>query len=293
MNVAVIGTGTMGSRIVSLLSEHGNAVTAFDPSQKAREEARNAGAVLADSPKEATKNARIVFLSLPKPEHVRTTMTASDGALASIARGAIIVDTSTVDPDTSEAMAREAAVKECEYLDAPILGRPAGIGSWVMPVGGSEAGFTIVKPVLEIIARHAVLVGPVGSGNKVKLINQLMFASCNMVYCEILSLAQASGIGAAPFFDILRDSGASSVSGLFLEIGRRVTERDFDPDFSIDLLVKDLALSSSFVAGFHGATSITGLSLPLARMAQAAALGDEDNASMYKLFLEFFQGDTQ
>lgn len=295
MRIAVIGTGTMGSRIVSLLKKSGHEVFGFDPSETAQELARVSGAELLASPGEALEKAEIVFLSLPKPEHVRSTVGGEQGVLKALSPKAstnepVIIDTSTVDPDTSREMAVLANARGAAYLDAPILGRPEGIGSWVMPVGGDPAVFQKVKSLLEIVAKRAVHIGPVGSGNKFKLINQLMFASVNMVYCEVFSLAEKSGIGADTFLEVLADSGASTVSGLFRELGRRVTENDFQPDFSVDLLAKDLKLASDFISSFDGATSITGLTLPLARMAQAAGLGEQDNAAVYRLFIKHFQG---
>lgn len=295
MKIAVIGTGTMGSRIVSLLKKSGHGLFGFDPSERARKLAREAGAELLASPAEALEKAEVVFLSLPRPEHVRSTIEGENGVLKALSSNAstkesVIIDTSTVDPDTSRQMAELAHARGAAYLDAPILGRPEGIGSWVMPVGGDEAVFQRVKPLLEVVAKRAVHIGPSGSGNKLKLINQLMFASVNMVYCEVFSLAEKSGIGADTFLDVLADSGASTVSGLFRELGRRVTENDFQPDFSVDLLAKDLKLASEFISSFDGVTSITGLTLPLARMAQAAGLGAQDNAAVYRLFIKHFQG---
>jgi 3-hydroxyisobutyrate dehydrogenase-like beta-hydroxyacid dehydrogenase len=291
MSIAVVGTGTMGSRVVALLVQAGHRVVSYDPSPSAQESARVAGAEPKSSATEVAKEAEIILLSLPKPAHVRITVTGENGILVGIQHGQIVVDTSTVDPGTSEEMAILVRERGGEYLDAPILGRPDGIGNWVMPVGGITESFVRVKPILEIVAKRVVHMGPVGSGNKLKLVNQLMFASVNMVYCEIFALAQKSGIGAAAFNDVLAASGASTVSGLFKEIGRRVVEDDFTPDFSVDLLAKDLSLASSFVSSFDGTTSITGLSLPLARMAQGAGLGNNDNAALYRLFLEHFQGE--
>ncbi len=292
MNIAVIGTGTMGTRIVGLLKKKGYSVTAFDPVEAARANAARAGANVASSAAEAVSIAEIIFLSLPKPEHVRTTLTGSGGIVNAARPNSIFIDTSTVDPQTSVDVGVHATSVGCSYLDSPILGRPEGIGSWVMPVGGERRSFEAAEPILHVIAKHAFHVGPVGSGSKIKLINQLMFATINAVYCEIFALADAGGIGVDSFFDVLKDSGASTVSPLMLEIGRRIVSNDFEPDFSIDLLVKDVSLANDFIAQFGGSTTITGLTLPLARMATTAGLGKKDNAAFYQMFRDVFHGEN-
>lgn len=290
MKIAVIGTGTMGSRIVGLCSKVGYTVEAYDPSKRAREAAAQAGAKICSSPASAAEDKNFVVLSLPKPEHVLSVLSGNDGIFARIRHDTIIVDTSTVDPSTNERASDKATKVSCSYLDAPILGRPEGIGDWVMPIGGEARAFEAATPVLRAIAKRVVYVGPTGSGNKIKLINQLMFATMNAVYCEIFALADLSGIGASTFYDVLKDSGASSVSPLFREVGRRVRNDDYEPDFTIDLLVKDVSLAAEYIASFRGATSVTALTAPLARMARGVGLGPEDNAALYKLFIKFFQG---
>lgn len=293
MDIAIVGTGNMGVRIAGLLVKAGHNVRSYDPSPKAQEDAQNCGAHPCSSVVDAVGAANFILLSLPKPEHVRTALQAETGIFSAIVDNVVIIDTSTVDPGTSIEMAEIARKRGGKYLDAPILGRPEGIGNWVMPVGGETDAYEKAKPILDLIAKQTFHLGSVGSGNKLKLINQLMFASVNMVYCEVFALAEKCGIGANVFFDILSESGASTVNQLFREIGRRIVEDDFEPDFSVDLLVKDLNLSADYISSFGGATSITGLSLPLANMAQAAGFGKNDNAALYSLFVKHFQGETK
>ena len=128
MKIAVIGTGTMGSRIVGLCYKAGYTVEAYDPSERAREAAAQAGAKICSSPASAAEDKNFVVLSLPKPEHVLSVLSGNDGIFARIRQDTIIVDTSTVDPSTNERASDKATKASCSYLDAPIR-RESGIGS--------------------------------------------------------------------------------------------------------------------------------------------------------------------
>ena len=98
----------------------------------------------------------------------------------------VVIDTSTVDPQTTRSLA--ARVGECgaAYLDCPILGRPSAAGKWMLPTGGSEEALEKVKPVLLCFAANAVLVGGSGAGNALKLLNQMMFSCINAISSEVM-----------------------------------------------------------------------------------------------------------
>jgi 3-hydroxyisobutyrate dehydrogenase-like beta-hydroxyacid dehydrogenase len=218
------------------------------------------------------------------PADVAEVVAGEDGLLRAARRGATIVDLSTVDPGSTQRMAAVAAERGVGYLDAPVLGRPQGIGKWTLPVGGDPGQLEAVRPVLEVLARRVVHVGPSGHGNVVKLLNNLMFGAINSITAEIMSISAKVGMPPATLFNTIAESGAASVSNLFLELGPKILNRDFSPLFAIDLLHKDNALALQ-MAREHGAPAILSTTTQLLNdLARAQGLGAEDTSALVKVF---------
>jgi 3-hydroxyisobutyrate dehydrogenase len=272
----------MGILMIERLIAKGHEVFALDPVPGALRNAQKLGAYPAEKI-ENMRDCTHIVLSLPAPKHVKETVNGPEGILRKIGgQPRTIIDTSTIDMGTSIEMSNAAEQSGSAYLDAPILGRPAAAASWVMPVGGARESFDRTLPLLETLARKAFYIGDAGSGIKFKLINQIMFATINVVYCEAFTFAEKSGIGADLFYQVLEDSGASTVSSLFKEIGRRIIENDFSPSFSIDLLAKDVRLSLELVTEIGGRPMATGLTNALVQTAKNTGYGDQDNAAIYR-----------
>jgi len=106
----------------------------------------------------------------------------------------VIVDMSTVDPGVTRRMSETALQKGVGYLDAPVLGRPAAVGNWALPVGGRAHDLDQCRPILELVAAKIFHIGESGSGNKVKLLNQLMFGAINAMTAEMMAVAEKIGI---------------------------------------------------------------------------------------------------
>lgn len=244
--VAVLGLGTMGGRAAAAIMGAGHEVVGFDPMAAAAERAAEGGLTIAGTAVEAIANADIVVMSVPLPDHVRE---LADGALQTARRGTVIVDISTIDPATARYAAEVLARQGVVYLDSPVLGRPAGCGSWTLVVGGAESDVARVTPLLEAtIAKRMARIGDVGSGSVVKILNNLMFGAINAVTAEALQLCRASGIEMSVFVDAVVDSGAATVSNLFRDIGPRIAAGDDEPVFSLALLAKDNRLARALAA---------------------------------------------
>jgi len=244
--VAVLGLGAMGGPVAVAVSGAGYEITGFDPAPGARQRAAAAGVAVADDAAAAVSKADVVVVSVPKPEHV---LALADGDLLQATAGTVVVDLSTIDPDTARAAAERLAAQDIVYLDCPVLGRPAGCGGWTLVAGGGEEDVTRVSPLLEAtIARRVVRIGDVGAGSVVKILNNLMFGAINAVTAEALHLCQRNGIDRGAFVDAVVDSGAATVSNLFRDIGPRIVADDHDPVFALDLLAKDNRLAAALAA---------------------------------------------
>lgn len=284
MRVGLVGVGTMGSRILARLIESGHSVVARDIAPEAEHRAAQAGATVAGSPAEVARRASLILLSLPMPADVDQVVGGDDGLLAGAQPGAIIVDLSTVDPDTTRRNAARAAARAVGYLDAPVLGRPPGCGRWTLPVGGEASQLERARPVLQTLAARVIHVGSSGAGNVVKLLNNMMFSAINAVTAEVLAVCAALGMDPHVFVSAVADSGAATVSNLFRELGPKILARDFSPAFSIDLLHKDVRLALEMASRAKAPTVITPAGLVLIEMARARGHGAEDTGAVVKVF---------
>jgi 3-hydroxyisobutyrate dehydrogenase-like beta-hydroxyacid dehydrogenase len=222
----------------------------------------------------------VCVLSLPGPEEVAEATTGDRGVLAADPLPAVVVDTSTVDPATSRAAASRARELGVGYLDAPVLGRPDRCGNWVLPVGGAEAAVEHARTTLEVLARDVVHVGPPGSGNVVKLLNNLMFAAINAVTAECLANAQRVGVDPGVFVRTVADSGAASVSNLFREIGPKIVDADYSPAFTLTLLHKDVLLAERMIRDAGGRPVLAPVLGELGARGLEAGLGHLDTSAL-------------
>lgn len=282
--IGLVGFGIMGTAMAPRLIDAGYEVTVFDTSRAAMDRARGVGCATAETPSGIARQARITIVSLPRPEHVVQVVRVGDDCLLSAAReGSVIVDTSTVDPATSQQNAAAARLVHVGYLDAPVLGRPAGVGGWTLPIGGEAGDIETATPVLKTFAARVVHVGPSGRGNVIKLLNNLMFGAINAVTCEVFAAAERLGVEQALLFDTIADSGAATVSNLFRELGPKIVEREFAPNFSVDNLEKDIGLGLAMARASGSKLEVSEAVQRLNRQAQAAGLGSEDSAAVVKI----------
>lgn len=293
-NIGIVGTGVMGLTVVEKLVAARHPMTVYDVSSNAAEKAGQLGAQLSQTPAEVALQASIVLLFLPGPEEVIDCVTSSEGLLSAAKPGSVIVDMGTTDPGTSEQLAIEARKKEVGYLDAPILGRPATVGRWALPVGGQPQDLERCRPLFEIIAARIFHAGPSGSGHKIKLLNQLMFGAINAMTAEMMAIAEKVGVAPYQLYEIITASQAGTVSNLFKELGARIAAGDYaNPTFSVDLLVKDIKLAIR-MAKEKNAPPILGLTVQLINeISQVQSLGAKDTAIMWTCYKSIWEGGQE
>jgi 3-hydroxyisobutyrate dehydrogenase len=282
--IGFIGLGIMGSRMAATLARAGHTLTVFDVDRGKMEALTAKGAVAADSPRHVAQKAEFVFSSLPVPATVKSVFLGKDGVLEGAAPGTILVDMSTVDPETSRTVSKVAAEKKLPYLDAPVSGgyREAESGSLVIIVGGDRDGFEKAKPVLGGLASAIHYAGPSGAGNIVKLVNNVMSLGNVLVAAEAFVLGVKAGMDGQTLFDIIRTSAGRSFH--FERRFPNILARNFAPGFTVDLARKDLGLAVD-MAKMHEVPVPT-LSLIHQLYNASSALGDGPNdfASIVKVF---------
>ncbi|MFO8141606.1 MAG: NAD(P)-dependent oxidoreductase [Marinobacter sp.] len=287
--VGLCGAGVMGRAAAGKLRGNGYQIIAYDVAGTALARIATMGAETAATPAEVARLAETVLMFLPGPEEVASCVTGKTGLLSAARQGGTIVDMSTVDPATTEAMAEAASAQGVGYLDAPVLGRPESVGAWALPVGGDAQTLERVRPVLEIVASAIYPMGATGAGNRVKLLNQLMFGAINAMTAEMMAIAHRMGLPPKLLYETITGSQAGTVSNLFKELGRRVAEDEYEnATFTVNLLVKDVRLAAD-MACRHGAPPLLTRSVEfINEAAQVQGYGDADTAVMWKVLLKFW-----
>lgn len=270
----MVGLGAMGLPIADRLAAAGCTPLATDASASARSRAAERGLAVVTELDELAGAVEVVVLSLPTPTVVREVV----AALWAVNPGIVVFDTSTIDPGT----ARELGARG-PYADAPVLGRPAGVGSWTIPVGCPLDLEAQAVATLGPLAHRVVRVGQVGAAATLKVCNNLMLSAINAVTAEALALADAAGLDPATFVEVVLDSGAASVSGLFRDVAPRAVAGDFAPVFKVALMHKDaqLALDLAASTGLH--LGVLEASQRLNAEAVAAGWGGEDSIAVLKI----------
>lgn len=287
--IGLAGVGTMGKCILEGLKKNGFQVVVYDPFIGAQEYAQEHGAIVVKELKELALQANIILMSLPKPQNILEVVGGEEGLKDHLTEKHILIDTSTVDPTTSKEAAKIAEKKRAHYIDAPILGRPSAVGNWLMPSGGDPQYIEYVSPVLKCFAKKVVHVGEHGAGNAFKLLNQLMFSVINGVSAEVMALTEVLGIDKKKFYDVVSNSGAATVSGLFCETAGRIAEERYDnPTFTMELLCKDAGLGIEMVHEAGVTPLIAGFVQTLNENAKGKGLAKKDTSALAEVFEQFY-----
>ena len=281
--VGVVGLGAMGRPIAEVLAVL-RPVAVYDVRDQARSEARSHGLAVVDSLAEIAATCTTVVLSLPGPDEVSAVLTALFAGDAT----PMVLDTSTIGPDSARANGEFADAAGATYLDTPVLGRPELVGGWTIPVGGPASAYEAAAEVLAPLADRVVHVGDLGAAATVKVANNLMFSVINAVTAEALLLAKAAGIDPGLFVDTVIDSGAATVSGLFRAIAPRAVDGDFTPTFTLDLVRKDNDLAVQLANSLGLELTVGSAARDLHDRAVLAGHGAEDSIAVLRLLEEEF-----
>jgi 3-hydroxyisobutyrate dehydrogenase len=244
--IGLIGLGAMGGGYLDRLMERKLDILCFDAMPEARERAAALGAKVARSTAELGESCDVIILSLPKAAIVSAVMEELGPHLKP---GAIIVDTSTSEPDTTKRLAATAKENGYDFLDAPVSGGPLGAraGTMTMVVGGDVDAFGKVRPLLEQMTGKLVHIGPSGAGHTVKIANNLLCAANLVLMSEMAQMAERAGISVEELLTgINAGSGRSGVSEV--NFPKWITNGAYDSGFTMGLMRKDVGLATGLAA---------------------------------------------
>lgn len=287
--IALIGAGAMGGAIGTRLLETGNAVTVFDLSEDAMAALVAKGAAAAASAAEAAASSDVVITSLNSPKIVDIAVFGPQGAAEGARAGTIIIDMSSIDPESTRALATKAAEKGLRWVDSPLSGGApkALIGQLTLMVGGAAEDVEEAHEVLRHVASNYTHMGPSGAGQTTKLINQVLCGLGFLAVAEATQLALDAGVDAAKIPQALK--GGRADSAILQEYMPRFVARDYRRTGRIDNMVKDLNGAQDLARLTNTAMPLTAACAEVHRMLTAAGLGGEDQAAV----MEFFKGPNK
>ena len=272
MKIGFIGLGNMGAPMARNLSTAGHEVTGFDLAAPAPD-----GVVMAGSAAEAAKGAEVVITMLPNGAILRA---VAAEIIPAMTKGAILIDSSTVEVDAARAVAEMAEAAGLEFLDAPVSGGVGGAsaGSLTFMVGGTPQGFERASVLFEIMGQKAVLCGGAGNGQAAKICNNMILGVTMIATCEAFALADKLGLSRQSMFDVVStSSGYSWTMNAYCPapgIGpQSPADNGYAPGFAAELMLKDLRLSQA-------AADAADADTPMGQMA----------AALYERFVELEDG---
>ena len=277
---AFLGLGTMGIGMSGRLLDAGLPLTVWNRNPSRAEPLRSRGATLAATPREAAAGADVVIAMLADDGASRSVWTGADGAVAGLGEGAVAIECSTLSPEWVADLAALVEDRGGAFLDAPVTGsKPqAASGEVVFLVGGDAEVLDSVRDVLRPMSRDAVHMGPVGSGAKMKLVNNFQSAVQAVALGEALTFSEKCGLDPVAAMHVLANGAPGSP--LVKTVGARMMARDYTVNFFLLLMRKDVSYAAE-EARRHGVELRTAAAaLEAFDRAIEAGWGDSDFASV-------------
>ncbi|MET8830529.1 2-hydroxy-3-oxopropionate reductase [Streptomyces sp. NPDC004610] len=288
--VAWIGLGIMGSPMSENLIKAGYEVTGYTLERQKLERLAAAGGTAATSLAEAVRDADVVITMVPASPHVEAIAYGPDGILENARPGTLLIDMSSITPQTSMDLAAAAKTKGIRVLDAPVSGGEAGAVEAVLSimVGGDRADFDTAKPIFDALGRTIVLCGPHGSGQTVKAANQLIVAVNIQACAEAVVFLEKSGVDLGAALNVL--GGGLAGSTVLARKKENFLHRDFKPGFRIDLHHKDLGIVTDAARTVGAALPVGAVVAQLVGSLRAQGDGGLDHSALLRS-VERLSGD--
>ena len=241
--VAFLGLGVMGFPMAGHLALAGHNVTVYNRNPaKAQAWVQEFGGQSAATPRQAVAQADIVFMCVGNDDDLRSVVLGSDGALAGMKKGALLVDHTTASANVARELHGLAAAQGVAFIDAPVSGGQGGAQNGLLTVmcGGESAAFERAKPVAMAYSRSFALMGPPGAGQLTKMVNQICIAGLVQGLSEGIAFGQRAGLDMAQVLDVIGKGAAQSWQ--MDNRGKTMVQDKFDFGFAVDWMRKDLGL---------------------------------------------------
>lgn len=284
MKIGFIGLGIMGRPMAKNLIRAGYDLVVYDLNRAAMEEVAACGCAMGESTKDVAARVDVLITMVPNSPQVREALLGENGAIHTLKRGAIVIDTSSINPIASREIAAELEKKGVEMLDAPVSGgEPKAVdGTLAFMVGGKPEVFDRVKPILEKMGSSVVLCGAIGAGNVTKLCNQIVVAVNIAALSEAMMLGQMAGVEPEKIFAAIR--GGLAGSTVMNAKAPMMMDQNFKPGFRIDLHIKDLSNVLDAAKSVDAPIPLTGQVLEMMKVLHHDGDGTLDHSALMKYY---------
>lgn len=280
MNVGFVGLGVMGLPMASHLVEAGHRVLGYNRSPAAAETLISRGAHGAESLAELAVRSDVVVTMLPDSPDVEEVLFAPNGIASKLGAGALVIDCSTISPQSATSIGARLAEADVAFVDAPVSGGEVGAvsGSLAVMMGGADADVVRAQEILGAFASTMAHVGPIGSGQLVKAANQILVAGNIAMVAEALTLLGRTNVDVRTALGVL--NGGLAASRVLEVKGPKMVDRDFSPGFRLDLHYKDLKIALSAAERANVALPLTGIVTQLVQAMRSAGGGSLDHGAL-------------
>ncbi|MBL3824993.1 MULTISPECIES: 3-hydroxyisobutyrate dehydrogenase [Marinobacter] len=289
--ITFIGLGNMGGPMAGNLVKAGHEVTVFDLSKDAVAALVSEGAKTADTAHEAANGAECVITMLPAGQHVEAVYLGDDGLLAKLPAGTLVIDSSTIAPETARGVAEVARAKDIPFLDAPVSGGVGGAkaGTLTFICGGSEEAFNKAKPILDAMGKNIFHAGDHGSGQVAKICNNMLLAILMSGTSEALALGVKNGLDPAVLSEIMKQSSGGNWALNVYNPWPGVMEgvpasRNYEGGFLVNLMTKDLGLAFDNAVKNQASIPMGSLARNLFQLHAGQGNGNLDFSSIQRLY---------
>lgn len=285
--IGFIGLGTMGLPMAANLLKAGYDVIAYNRTQEKLEQIVSQGGKAAVSAAEVAENSDVVFTMLTADRAVEEIVFGENGLINGAKAGQIVIDCSTISPNTSIKLAQELGKLGIEVLDAPVTGsEPQAVeGILTFMVGGKKEVFEQCIPLFEVMGKNAFYMGENGAGSYTKLANNTMGAINLLSLAEAITMVTKAGIDPELFIKVV--SGGGARSGMIDTKAPKILNRDFHPNFATALMYKDLGLATNIAAQLQVPVPVLSLVKEMLQMAILKGYANEDVCSVIKCYEEW------
>lgn len=290
-NIAFIGLGNMGGPMATNLVKDGHNVCVYDLSAQAVVDLVEYGASTAVSAQETVKDAEFIVSMLPAGKHVEAVFLGDDGLIQHINKGALVIDSSTIDAATAQKVGSQLSEAGIEFIDAPVSGGVGGAtaGTLSFMVGGSNENFERAKPILDVMGKNIFHAGQHGAGQVAKVCNNMLLSVLMAGTAEALQLGIANGLDPKVLSEIMSKSSGSNwtldVYNPCPDVMEGVpSSNNYQGGFMVDLMAKDLGLAMDTAVNSQSSTPMGALTRSLYAMHAAQGNGGKDFSSIFEMF---------
>lgn len=289
--VGFVGVGNMGGPMAVNLVNAQHAVQVYDLVPELAAKVGDAGAEVKASAAEAAHDVDVLISMLPASQHVENLYLGGDGLLASLPKSTLVIDCSTISPETARRVNEAAVEQGINMIDAPVSGGVGGAqaGTLTFIVGGTKEAFDAAEPVLSAMGKNLFHAGDAGAGQVAKICNNMLLSVLMIGTAEALQLGVDSGLDPAVLSEIMRKSSGGNwsleVYNPYPGVMENVpSSNNYDGGFLVDLMIKDLGLAMETAQAEGAATPMGSLARNLYLNLRKQGYGRKDFSSIQTLF---------